>query len=257
VVSAQLVCFATAHFLVYRMLPSVRFVPYPVLEGTEIRIDPIVNSRHMQYTISGQTKVIAVTGASYPGYGALPVPFTPEALHFIQPQWVTLNEQRDRLANPTSAAEKLLALLQKYLVTLHTAVALTPYFVFDGAYKLKHFCTLSQLVNQGRALARFQMEEIIQGIKQRAEAEELNRGLGLSLPFFDDEALEIRQYDFTVIPAGRIIFVPAFVVRASRKEQDKVAQDTHLSPTTRKYLLQQLKMLENAFLSCVLLKSNV
>jgi hypothetical protein len=45
------------------------------------------------------------------------------------------------------------------------------------------------------------------------------------------------------------MFVPAFVVRATREEQAKVAQDTRLSASTRKYLLLELKMLESAFLS--------
>jgi len=84
-------------------------------------------------------------------------------------------------------------------------------------------------------------------IRQRAGAHDLNRGLSLSLPYFDDQALEIRTHDFEVIPAGRIMFVPAFVVRAVSEEQAKVAQDTRLSPSTRKYLLQELKVLETAF----------
>jgi hypothetical protein len=45
------------------------------------------------------------------------------------------------------------------------------------------------------------------------------------------------------------MFVPAFVVRASRGEQVKVAQDTRLNSSTRKHLLGQLKTLETAFQS--------
>jgi hypothetical protein len=55
--------------------------------------------------------------------------------------------------------------------------------------------------------------------------------------------------DFVIIPAGRIMFVPAFVVRASRGEQAKVAQDTRLNASTRKHLLAQLEALETAFQS--------
>jgi len=43
------------------------------------------------------------------------------------------------------------------------------------------------------------------------------------------------------------MFVPAFVVRAARSQQAKVADDTRLSPSTRKHLIQELKMLETAF----------
>jgi hypothetical protein len=106
---------------------------------------------------------------------------------------------------------------------------------------------LGQLVNQGRALARYQTKEIIRTIKHRAAANDLNRGLSLSLPYFDDQRLEIDTLHIQVIPAGRIMFVPAFVVRAAREEQVKVAQDTRLNPSTRKYLLDELVLLERAF----------
>ena len=43
------------------------------------------------------------------------------------------------------------------------------------------------------------------------------------------------------------MFVPAFVVRAAREQQAKVADDTRLSPSTRKHLIQELEMLEAAF----------
>ena len=52
---------------------------------------------------------------------------------------------------------------------------------------------------------------------------------------------------FEVIPTGRIMFVPAFVVRAAREEQAKAAQDTRLNPSTRRHLLAELKLLEAAF----------
>jgi hypothetical protein len=139
--------------------------------------------------------------------------------------------------------------MQKFLGILHAAVSLAPYFVLDSEYQKKRYGMLGQLVNQGRALACYQTEEMIGVIKQRAKSHDLNRGLSLSLPFFDDQALEIRTHDFTVIPAGRIMFVPAFVIRATEEELAKVAQDTRLSPSTRKYLLYQLKMLGLAFLS--------
>jgi hypothetical protein len=36
-------------------------------------------------------------------------------------------------------------------------------------------------------------------------------------------------------------------VRSAREEQAKVAQDTRLNPSTRKYLLAELHILEKAF----------
>jgi hypothetical protein len=102
-------------------------------------------------------------------------------------------------------------------------------------------------VNQGRALARYQTRDVIRVIQERAEAKDLNRGLSLSLPYFDDQALKIKLHNFEVIPAGRIMFIPAFVVRAAEEEQAKVVQDTRLSGSTRKHLLIELKELEAAF----------
>jgi hypothetical protein len=43
------------------------------------------------------------------------------------------------------------------------------------------------------------------------------------------------------------MFVPAFVVRAAREEQAKIAQDTRFSASTRKHLLFELQMLEDGF----------
>jgi hypothetical protein len=71
--------------------------------------------------------------------------------------------------------------------------------------------------------------------------------LSLSLPYFDDQKLRIDTSKFEIIPAGRIMFVPAFVVRAVRQEQVKVSQDTRYNASTRKHLLCLLGLLENAF----------
>jgi hypothetical protein len=57
----------------------------------------------------------------------------------------------------------------------------------------------------------------------------------------------MTTHPIEVIPAGRIMFVPAFVVRAAREEQAKVAQDTRLNSSTRKHLLDEICMLETAF----------
>jgi DNA-binding IclR family transcriptional regulator len=53
--------------------------------------------------------------------------------------------------------------------------------------------------------------------------------------------------ELEVIPAGRVMFVPAFVVKSAREEQAKVCDDTRLNASTRRHVLQQLKRLECAF----------
>ncbi len=246
-VSAQLIRYATARFMVYNMLPSGRTVRYSAPEGEEIPSTPVENAQEVQSAITEQTDAIVESGEQESDRGELQVPFVPDARRFFLPQWVAFGQQGDLLVNSANEAENHIASMQRYLSVLHAAVSLAPYFVVDGEYQKKRYGMLGQLVNQGRALACYQTEEIAQVIKKRAAAHDLNRGLSLSLPFFDDQLLEIRLHDFTIIPAGRIMFVPAFVVRACREEQAKIAQDTRLSPSTRKYLLRQLKILESAF----------
>jgi hypothetical protein len=137
--------------------------------------------------------------------------------------------------------------MQRFLEVLHLSIALAPYMVADDEYQQKRYGMLGQLVNQGRALSRYITQDIIATVKRRAAAQDLNRGLSLSLPYFEDQDLVLKTHDFEVIPAGRIMFVPAFVVRAAQEEQAKVAQDTRLSPSTRRHLLEELKTLEQAF----------
>jgi hypothetical protein len=137
--------------------------------------------------------------------------------------------------------------MQRFMEVLFLAVALAPYISTDKEYAKKRYGMLGQLVNQARALAVYQTKEIIARIKERAKAGSLNRGLRLSLPYFDDQELRLNNSGIEVIPAGRIMFVPAFVVRAVRQEEVKVSQDTRFNPSTRKHILYLLSLLEQAF----------
>jgi len=170
----------------------------------------------------------------------------PIALRFYMPQWVAVDGDR-LLVRSTSEAEVCIASMQHYLGTLHLAVSLAPYIFADEEYQRKRYGMLGQLINQGRALARYWTSEIVGKIQRKAAAGDLNRGLSLSLPYFDDQMLEMRMLEFEVIPTGRTMFVPAFVVLAARREQAQVAQDAHLSHATRIHLLAELKTIEKAF----------
>jgi hypothetical protein len=114
-------------------------------------------------------------------------------------------------------------------------------------YQQKRYGMLGQLVNQGRALARYKTREIIAAIQRRAAANSLNRGLSINLPYFDDQVLQMKVRKFDVIPAGRIMFLPSLVVLATQKEQVKVEQDTRLSRSTRRHLLAEFQMFSSAF----------
>ena len=249
VVAASLLRFAIAAYLVHEMLPAGRSVTYTTGEGEEIPAFPASNGSGLASAITAATDAIVETNqqAEEVRRGDLQVPYVPAALHFFLPQWVAFDEQGNLLVSSVSEAEAYLASMQHYTHVLHVAVGLAPYVVADPEYQHKRYGILGQLVNQGRQLACFLTGDIIQTIHRRANRKDLNRGLSISLPFFDDQQLAMRALDFEIIPAGRIMFVPAFVVRAAHQEQAKVAQDTRLNYSTRKYLMVQLKQLEQAF----------
>ena len=237
--------------LVHRLLPAGRSVTYAAAEEDEIPSLPVSGAFEPESAMTAAGDAIveeAPDGAqAEAGRGDLQVPFVPAARRFYLPQWVAFDDEGRLLVNSTAEAEAHVASMQRFLAALHTAVALAPYMVADEVYRQKRSGMLGQLVNQGRALARYQTSEIVQTIQRRAAAQDLNRGLSLSLPYFDDQDLRLRTHNFEVIPAGRIMFVPALVVRAARQERAKVAQDTRLSASTRHHLLAELMMLEEAF----------
>jgi len=245
--AARLMRFACAFQMIHAILPEGRRVTYAVLDGEEIPTQPVRDELEPESAITAASDAIVEDGRLEEGRGQLIVPYVPAARRFFLPQWVAFDDEGRLLVGSVEEAEAHLASMQRYLFVLHAAVALTPYIVADEEYGRKRYGMLGQLVNQGRALARYHSGQVVDTIRRRAGAGELNRGLSLTLPFFDDQQLEMRRFHFEVIPAGRIMFVPAFVVRAVREEQGKVAQDTRLSPSTRKYLLAQLELLEAAF----------
>jgi hypothetical protein len=246
--SASLLRFAIARHMVLNMLPAGRTVSYMAAVGEETPSLPDSHQPEVASALTQSTDAIAEDGA--PGAsdrGELHVPYVPFARRFYLPQWVAFDADDKLLVGTLPEAEAHIGSMQRFVGVLHAAVAVAAYFVADDTYQQKRYGMLGQLVNQGRALARYQTHQIIQTIQRRALAQELNRGLSLSLPYFDDQALKLKVYPFVVIPAGRIMFVPAFVVRAAREEAVKVAQDTRLSPSTRKHLLAELALLEERF----------
>jgi hypothetical protein len=245
-ISARLIRYATAEHLVNRMLPAGREVTYLVQEGEDIPWIPLDDAKNTASAMTAASDAIA-EGDITNRRGVLQVPYVPAARRFFLPQWVAFDEHNNLLVNSIREAQTHITSMQHYLEILHATVSLAPYVVADATYQQKRYGMLGQLVNQGRMLAAYETNQIVQKIRSLAISQELNRGLSLSLPYFDDQALQICMYDFDVIPTGRVMFISAFMVRAVRQEQVKVAQDTRLSPSTRKYLLAGLETLENAF----------
>ncbi len=245
--SGSLVRHATAIYLVHNMLPSGRKVTYISADGEDIPTIPQADRSDPESAILAATDAVAEEMHGENGRGELQVPYVPAARRFFLPQWVAFDDQDHLLVGSLKEAESHLASMERFVDVLHLAVSVAPYIVADPIYQEKRYGMLGQLVNQGRALARFHMREIIRTIRRRADAADLNRGLRLSLPFFDDQDLIMKDYSLDVIPAGRIMFIPAFVVRAAREERAMVAQDTRLNSSTRRHLLEELCMLEEAF----------
>jgi hypothetical protein len=174
-------------------------------------------------------------------------PFSVCALDFFLPQWVALDDQDNLLVNSVEEARACIAAMHDYLSILKIAKALAPYFIADEEFQRKRSGVIAQLINQGQALARHETGNIIRGIKRRVADQSLNRGFDLDLPFFDDQALDIRMLDIPVIPHGRVQFVPAFMVIAVRAKEMEVEHSPGLSNTTRNHLLEELRALEGAF----------
>jgi len=246
-ISATLLRYATVIYMVQLLLPAGRSVKYEAVDGEEIPTQPQAAGPGSALTAADDA--IAEEGAKGNGHGRgeLLVPYAEAARKFYLPQWVALDEKDHLLVNTLGEAEAHLASMQQYMEILHLARAFASYSVVDAQFQQKRYGMLGQLINQGRALARYEMGGLIAEIQTRAVHHDLNRGLSLSVPYFDDQALTIEQVEFDVIPSGRIMFVPAFVVKAAREEQAKVCDDTRLSASTRQHLLHQLKRLEHAF----------
>jgi hypothetical protein len=248
-ISASLLRHAVARHMVYNMLPSGRTVQYAVAEDEEIPSIPVKRSLEPKSALMAATDAIGVEEEeAEAGRGVELVPYVEAARQFYLPQWVAFGDEGQLLVGNVNEAEANVASMQRYISVLHASIGLAPYMVADEVYQRKRYGILGQLVNQGRALARYQVQEIIQTIRKRSAAHDLNRGLSLSLPYFNDQTLSMENYNFEVIPAGRIMFVPAFVVRAAREQAAKIAQDTRLSQSTRKHLLVELGTLEKAFI---------
>jgi len=247
-VCAGLLRYATAFHMVYNMLPAGKTVTYASVEGDDIPNQPVEYDLERGDAIRSRPSVPVNIGVAEVIREQLMVPHTDARNYFYLPQWVACDEHGDLLAGSINEAEACISSLQHYLVTLQSAITLAPYMIADETWQQKRYGALGQLVNQGRALANYKVHEIIHEINRRAEMHKLDRGLRLFLPYFDDQKLTVEKYDFTVVPSGLVMFVPAFVVLAAREQQIKVAGDSRLSFATRKHLLDELEILEKVFL---------
>jgi hypothetical protein len=83
----------------------------------------------------------------------------------------------------------------------------------------------SQTVVRGQDLARRAVDVVIEELNRRVRLHQLDRGLRLNLPYYNDWRLGLRWWDFTEIPRERILFVPAFVVLAAEREMERIRRE--------------------------------
>jgi hypothetical protein len=247
--SASLLRHAIVSHMVHNMLPSGHSVVYRAESDEQIPSLPVERDGELKSALTSAGDAIVEQDPTDGGPDELVVPFVPAARRFYLPQWVAFDDQGKLLVNSINEAEAIQASMERYVAILHMASSLATYIVADETYQQKRYGMLGQTINQGRVLALFKTEQIIKTIKERAQKGTLNRGLSISLPYYDDQNLRMAEVMLEVVPAGRIMFKPIFVVRAVRLEYAKVSQDTRLSPSTRKHRLVELQMLEEAFKS--------
>jgi hypothetical protein len=247
-VSAELLRYAIADYMVYSMLPAGRSVVYKAVDADDIPNQPEVRAADPGNWKKSFADRRTEANQDESGQAEVIVPYVEAARGFYLPQWVAFDERGNLLLGSVAEAEAHIASMEHYLGILKSAEYIAPYMIADEVFQQKRYGMLGQLVNQGRALANYQTKEIIRTIQRRVAGHMLDRGLRLSLPYFNDQTLEMEMCHFDVIPAGRIMFVPAFVVLAVREQAAIVAQDIRFDKSTRRHLLMQLSELEQAFL---------
>jgi hypothetical protein len=244
--AAGLLRYAVAMQMIQQLVPDGKSVVYAVTEDDDIPNQPVYRKAKASQDIAtpAESKFTEKGSADFEGSGSN----ASYSLNFFMPQLVALDDQNHLLVADLEEAISHVKKLRWYLCVLNSAVGLAPYIVVDEAYQTKRYGILGQLVNQGRALAGYEVDNICQTVKQRSASHRLDRGFSLSLPFFNDKTLAVEHYNFDVIPKGRVMFVPAFVVLAVRTEAARVTENTRLNRTTRRSLLLELYTLEKAFL---------
>jgi hypothetical protein len=247
-ISAGLLRYAVSEYMIYHLLPSGQSVVYADPGDDDIPNRPVDHQSGPAYESIMHTGLQSIKTQHEGKSPDVESPYVKAALDFFLPQWVAIDHQGNLLVNSVQEAEAHIASMQHFLAILDFAIIIAPYMIVNEIYLQKRYGILGQLVNQGRALARYESQAMVKTIQKRASEHKLDRGVELRVPYFDDRKFTMESYDFMIIPAGWIMFIPAFAVLASREQQFKVAQDQTLSFATRKHLLAELHDLELAFM---------
>lgn len=201
--------------------------------------------RHLKNLETDENHAVS-TGAALVRF-LIAISLVQSVLPASQRDWDVFDENCNLLVNSIAEAREKISDMRHALDMLANAVKLAPYLIVDKDFQWKRSGLQGQMLGQGRALAQHEIGEIIRAIRRRADGNALNRGFNLSLPYFDDQDLEIKTHTFEVIPAGRVGFDPLFIVWAARYQQSEMTKQKKMSPSTCNHLVDLLKTLEKAF----------
>jgi hypothetical protein len=143
--------------------------------------------------------------------------------------------------------DALIGQLSRRLDWLRTAEWLYPAWTTHDLYNSASALLTAHLTDQGRALANYYTQQIINDVRQAWRAGKITRGLTLFIPYLDERLYRMKTHKVVVIPTGRILFRPEFVIGACRLAERKIRKDLNLSQSTRWQLLSQLDSITQAF----------
>jgi hypothetical protein len=244
---ATLLRHATARHLLYDLVLEEQAAVRPADDGDDPSALRVERSRILapaMASVGGPVDALASQGPSRTGFR---VRYEAASPRRTLPERAAFDQDGRPLAGSVQEAERLIGSLQQALGWLAEAVAISPSVAADPTYQRKRAVLRGQLIEQGRALGIHYAGEIAVKIRRRAEAGSLDRGLRLSLPYFDDDEMALKLHEMEVIPGGRIVFLPAFVVRAVQQERLRVSRSLRITPSTRQHLLSLLAIIEAAF----------
>jgi len=244
-VSGKLLRYTIVQTIVYALLPDGLPVCYQPEADDDIPSIPVDETSTSSRSTSREE--MKEFGDSNQEAIRFQIPYVNGAQRFFVPKWVAFGEEDQMLTASFLEAETFIYSLQNAVRLLQDAEAICNSIVADEAYQRKRAGLLGQLVNQGRALARSYTRQIITRIHAKAETGDLDRGLQISLPYFEINDLAIHLYPVNVIPKGRIKFIPEFLVLAMQQTAWKVQQDPQINTSSRRHLLAQLASIENSF----------
>ena len=246
----NLLSYALARHMLYDLIPEPKTVRHRPEEGDGIPSIPVDEDSAFAPALVAVGAGAGELEFALSNPRGLQVRYATATRRFYLPQRVAFDQDGGLLADSIDEGEACVASLQGSYRLLQEAAMICPSIVADETYQRKRAGILAQLVDQGRALARYYANEIVSKIRRRAEDGSLNRGLRLSLPYFDDGEMALRLHEMEIIPGGRIVFLPAFVVRAMQQERARVTRDLRISQSSRRHLLKLLAGIEQAFDDC-------